>query len=387
MTGRAGFSLLEMLIATVLTLVVAGGVLSLAAKGRATSSAGSAAVDLDQRLRAVAEALSADVSSAGSGPLSGIRGQPLGAVVPSILPFAVGHDGDPPGTVRADRICVLSAAPRAVAVLLAAPFVPASGMAQLAASPGCPQGDPACGIRADDLLLFVDDGGQADLFEVQSVAGAAAVVQPRGTMSGRVYSTGAWAVPVSLACYSLKAGPPADGTQMVTGNGGTADMPLVDHVVRFGVELLGDPQPPRMVSAGLPAARPTYGPRPPDLGVDDPRDEWPPGENCAFLVQGGSQASRLSVLAGGTDLVPLPAGILADGPWCPDQSAPNRVDADLLRVRAVRITIGLEAWLAGARGADPRLFAHPGAAVDPARWVPDRQVTFDVVPRALHAGR
>ena len=78
---------------------------------------------------------------------------------------------------------------------------------------------------------------------------------------------------------------------------------------------------------------------------------------------------------------------MTDGPWCPDAAAPNRVDADLFRVREVRVTLRLEAASPAARGGDARLFAHPGTARHPWRWVPDRQVTIDVVLRALHIGR
>jgi hypothetical protein len=101
----------------------------------------------------------------------------------------------------------------------------------------------------------------------------------------------------------------------------------------------------------------------------------------------GHQQSRLAVLDGGTALVPLSLVLMTDGPWCPDGAAPNRVDADLFRVREVQVTIRLEASSPAVRGADARLFVHPGAARQPWRWVPDRQVTIDVVPRALHVGR
>jgi len=104
-------------------------------------------------------------------------------------------------------------------------------------------------------------------------------------------------------------------------------------------------------------------------------------------VSEGRQQSRLAVLDSGTSLVPLPPGLLTDGPWCPDAPSPNRVDADLLRVRDVQLILRLEASSPAVRGGDVRLFVHPGAARHPWRWVPDRQVTIDVVPRALHVGR
>jgi hypothetical protein len=281
----------------------------------------------------------------------------------------------------------VAAAPRGAAVALASAFLPSVGAAELAVSPGCPPGDAACGIRAGDVALLVDGAGQADLFDVKTVSGSVLQIQARGVTSGRALRAGAWLVPVTIVSYSLKPGTVFDGTQLVSGNGGVSDLPFVDHVAGFDVQLFGEPQPPRLVASGPSDKRATYGPTPPAIGVDNEQDAWPAGENCTFLDAGGTQQSRLPALGGGTGLVRLPQGLLTDGPWCPDADAPNRVDADLFRVREVRVVLRLEAASAAVRGGDVRLFAHPGAAPDPLRWVPDRQVTIDVVPRALHIGR
>jgi prepilin-type N-terminal cleavage/methylation domain-containing protein len=385
--GSRGFSLLELLMAMALALVLITGVLSVASSGRAVSSAAAETIELEQRLRAVSEAVSADLASAGAGPMTGVFGRPLGAVVPSVLPFLVGPRGDPAETARTDAVTVLTSQPGGTATALAASFVPSGGSAQIAASPGCPVGDPACGIQAGDIVMIVDGGGQADLFDVVAVVGSAIQLHSRGTTSGRPSAPGAWVVPVTIASYYLKSGATAEGLQLISGSGLASDLPFVDHVASLEVTLFGDPQPPRLGSPGTSPTRATYGPTPPPPGVDDPRDQWPAGENCAFLVRDGAQESRLATLDGGTDLVPLPPSLLTDGPWCPDAAAPNRVDADLLRVREVRVVLRLEAASPAVRGTDGRLFVHPGVARSPWRWVPDRQVTIDVVPRALHVGR
>jgi hypothetical protein len=235
--------------------------------------------------------------------------------------------------------------------------------------------------------MVTDGRGQADLFDVQAVTASTVQLQPRGAGSGRGFPAGARLVPVTLTCYYVKAGTADEGTQLISGNGGTSELPFVDHVAGFEVTLLGDPLPPGLRPCGAAGMCATYGPSPPAAGVDDPGDGWPAGENCVFGMQDGRQVSRLPVLDGGAGLVALGPELLSDGPWCPDESAPNRVDADLFRVRAVRIVIGLEAASPGVRGANARLFAHPGTAVAASRWVADRQVTIDVVPRALHLGR
>jgi hypothetical protein len=387
LSGRSGFSLAELLMATAVALLLMAGLLSVLGSGRALSRTGAATIDLEQRLRAVSELVSADLASAGSGPLTGVLGRSFGTVLPAVLPFSVGPGGDPAGTARTDAITLLTSVAHGAAAALAAPFSPSVGLAQMAASPGCPAGDQACGVRAGDVVLLIDGGGLADLFDVTSVEGSALHLQSRGATSGRTFSAGAWLIPVVIASYYLKPGTTADGTQLISGNGGTSDLPLVDHVASLEVELLGDPQPPRLGTPGISPAAATYGPTPPPPGVDNPGDEWPAGENCTFLVQDGVQQSRLPILDDGSGLVVLTRSLLVDGPWCPDSAAPNRVDADLLRVREVRLRVRLEAASPAVRGRDGRLFAHPGTAVDPLRWVPDRQVTIDVVPRALHVGR
>jgi hypothetical protein len=73
--------------------------------------------------------------------------------------------------------------------------------------------------------------------------------------------------------------------------------------------------------------------------------------------------------------------MLADGPWCPDDASPNRYDADLLRIRLVRITIRVQAQTLAVRGLDTRFFSRPGAGREAARLVPDLEVQVDAALR------
>jgi hypothetical protein len=389
LTGRAGFTVVEMLVAGALVLVVMLGVFSVVDPGQSASKAQVAAIDIQQRLRAASEVLSADVRSAGSGPASGAFGKALGMVTPAVLPFRIGPRGDEVGTARTDAITLITSAGNGAAAPLGETFVPASGVAQITPVPGCPAGDESCGVRVGAAILVIDGRGQSDLFTVTAVAGRAISLQALGATSGRPFPPGSIVVPVIVSSYYLRQGTAAEGTQLMSGDGDQADLPLIDHVAGLTVELLGDPHPPRLVLSGPSARAATYGPLPPPVGVDDGRDGWPAGENCTFLVSGDEQRSRLPALGTGAVAgpVPLPAAVLTDGPWCPDGSASWRYDADLLRVRAVRITVRVEAGSAMARGADTRLFAHPGTARDPLRRAADQQVVLDVVPRAMQAGR
>ena len=390
MSARGGFTLAELLIAGTLVLLLMAGLAAVVDPSHATASAQAAATDVRLRLRAASEAIAAELHGAGSGPASGVYGRPLGGFTPAVLPRRLGSRGDPPGVALPDALTVIATAGVATAVQLAAVFVPAAGVAQIAASPGCPSGDSACGVRVGLSVVIVDERGQWDLFTVATVTGASLGLLPRGAISGRPFPAGSLLIPVDVVCFFLRRGTAEEGLQLMTGDGDQWELPLVDHLTGLTFDLLGDPRPPRLGSAGGPSpSAATYGPNPPPLGDDTLTDDWPAGENCTFLAVAGGQSSRLPALSAGagTNLVPLPASMLTDGPWCPDGSAANRYDADLLRVRAVRVTIQAEATSGAARGADTRLFLHPGSSHDRSGVASDQKVVIDVVPRALQAGR
>jgi hypothetical protein len=76
--------------------------------------------------------------------------------------------------------------------------------------------------------------------------------------------------------------------------------------------------------------------------------------------------------------------MLTDGPWCPDAAHADRYDADLLRVRRVRIRLRLQAP-APFRGPAGTLFSRAGTAIDAHRHVPDRVISVDAALRNWHA--
>ena len=144
----------------------------------------------------------------------------------------------------------------------------------------------------------------------------------------------------------------------------------------------------------------SYGPRPPLPTVDSAGDDWGMGENCTFRLSGGVQVGRLADWGGGAAavaaLVPIPYTQLNDGPWCPGVTnaagalLSSRFDADMLRVRRVRVTLRVQAGAEGLRGANPAgqvLFIHPGPARQGGRIVPDQEIRFEVTPRNMNVGR
>ena len=82
----------------------------------------------------------------------------------------------------------------------------------------------------------------------------------------------------------------------------------------------------------------------------------------------------------------VPPEALIDGPWHPSDVAADRFDADLLRIRRVRVVIRAQAAAPWLRGRDARLFTFSGTA-EASRQIPDQEITLDVAPRNLNLNR
>jgi hypothetical protein len=234
------------------------------------------------------------------------------------------------------------------------------------------------------VALF-DGRGAFDLGTVTAVLGDRLRVQYGGALSS-TYGRGAVIAEAVAATYFLKPDPATGASQLMRYDGYRTDRPVVDHVVGLEVEMLGDPRPPRALPLaaddGPPRPMTSYGPAPPSEGVDDARDAWSEGENCVFAP---GPVSRLPMLGAGLSPVPLDPATLTDGPWCPDAVHASRFDADLLRVRRVRVRLRVQAALAAMRGPAGRLFSRGGISTSADLYVPDQQIVLDVTPRNLGA--
>jgi hypothetical protein len=76
--------------------------------------------------------------------------------------------------------------------------------------------------------------------------------------------------------------------------------------------------------------------------------------------------------------------VLTDGPWC--GSGGNQFDADLLRVRRIRVILRLQASDPAVRGTNPSMFREPGTARSSGAMAADVNVVVDVAPRNFHQG-
>jgi hypothetical protein len=174
-----------------------------------------------------------------------------------------------------------------------------------------------------------------------------------------------------------------DGLQIMRYDGLDTTMPVVDNVVHLAFEFFGDAEPPQVLPPPeeAPQSVPvTYGPSPPATGTDDPDDTWGPGENCTIGVANGQHVPRLDRLAG-VGVVALAPELFVDGPWCPDAGHPFRFDADLLRVRRVRVTVRMQAT--STFRVRRELLVRPGEAGAGGRLIPDEEIRIDIAPRNM----
>lgn len=388
--SNRGQSIVELLVATSIALSIAGVMLTIVMQLHARFRTELERVDSQQRVRVGINALVRDLSMAGAGSAHGVRARPMGVSGAAVLPYRQGMlRGDPPGTVRADvATLVYVPAHTSAQTTLNLPMPARSGTAFLDLDPGCPLNDPACGFSSGMDLLIGDDTGAYDTFRVLGVQGNSLQLQHTMLDSTQTYAAGSRIVEVESHTYYVSTDATTGTSQLMHYDGVSSDAAVVDHVVGLAFEYFGDASPAVLITPVTDPAGPwtTYGPAPPPLGVQT--SDYPAGENCLFQRDGNGEAvPRLPALGLGPGLVALTPAQLGDGPWCPDPVNAHRYDADLLRVRRIRVTLRIEAAMSAFRGPAGLLFVHAGTSRDPGRWVADHEIQFDVAPRNLNVGR
>lgn len=241
-----------------------------------------------------------------------------------VLPYRASRGADPPGTFRADAVTVVSSSE--ATATLANPLAAESGQARVNIGLGCPLIDSVCGLSRASTVLAADDTKSLDPFHVDDVQDTVLVLRHTMPDSPKIYAPGSRLVEAVVRSYFLKVDTSTDSVQLVRDDGnGAAAVPVVDHVV------------------GL----------------------------------------LLEYFSGAANTEPLDASALTDGPWLPDSLAPNRFDADLLRVRSIAVTLRVESALAALRGPAGPLFSRAGTSRRGSRFLPDFQMRVRVSPRNL----
>ena len=391
MSRARGFTLVELLVSTTVTLCATAALLAVVNPARGVFTAETEASDMQQRLRVSNEILFNDLIMAGAGVDFGADRGPLTDFFAAILPYHQARgNGDPPGSFRSDAITVIHVPSTKAQTTIALPLPAQSGAVRVNIAAGCGLNDAACGFSPATLAIVYDATGAVDVFRITGVQGSLLQLQHTLDDSPTVHPAGSPIAQAVVRSYFLKADSLTGATQLMRDDGdGGPVVPLVDHVVGLAFEYFGTPLPPRMRKSLLDPAGPwtTYGPKPP-LPSDQPT-AYPPGENCAFTTDGSALPQpRLSALNVGSsgELVQLTAAELTDGPWCPDAAASNRSDADLLRIRSVAVTVRVESAIDALRGPASTLFSRPGTSTG-GRFLSDQEIRFHVTPRNLDLPR
>jgi prepilin-type N-terminal cleavage/methylation domain-containing protein len=397
-TREDGFTLIEMLIATAIMVVVTAGIFELINPAQGTYQAQPMVSDMQQRLRVGVDAIQRDLIMAGAGTYSGEAQGALGSFFAPILPHSVGTlvPGDPDNP-DPTAITIMYVPSTAAQTTLSDPMPNESAELKVNEQPGCPVGDDLCGFKQGMRVLIYDATGAYDVFTITQVQDAALHLQHRDDKFTTGYGAGAYITQMETHTYYLNAAE----NRLYHYDGYQTNLPIVDNVVGLRFEYFGEAAPPLLRKPVTEPEGPwtTYGPKPPALATDYTSDDYGAGENCAFQVVGGNHTPRMADWSGGAaggPLVPISYAELSNGPWCPGMTndkgdeLPNRFDADMLRVRKVRVTVRVQVGDEAMRGANPAgqtLFVNPGTAADGNRYISDQEIRFEVTPRNMNFAR
>lgn len=351
LTGQPGYALLEMLIATAIGGALLGVLFHFAVSVHTTVAVQADVVDLQQRLRVAVESIRHDLLLGGAGPSRGLAHGPLARIFPPIIPARTGLVGaDPELSFYDDRITIVYVPDTRAETALAAAMVDTALLVIDGSAPGCPPAR-ACDFAIGDRAVIFETAGAGsghEIFTVAAVDTALGTVTPAAPLS-RLYTVGSRVVAVVQRVYHLDR----VGKRLMVYDGVRSDVPMVDHVVDLRFGYLGDPRPDAIP--------------PPSTGMS----------SCAYA---GSPPVSILADLGGMGPKPLLDSALTDGPICGE--APNRFDADLLRIRRVTLRIRLETESPEFRGAGS-MFSTPGFSRSATKFVPDLHATVDVAPRNM----
>ena len=357
---QAGYSLVELLVSTAIMITVTGAIFSLMNPAQGSSKSQPEVADMQQRMRVGNDTLFKELIMSGAGPYQGPITGALVQFFAPILPRRLGRVNPDPATVFKEDTITLSYIPNSYSQTTISQLMP-NVSAELKVSPqnNCPPDtqESLCGFHEGMDVIIFDTSGNFDFFTITQVQDAAAHMQHRGQDMSVPYNSGASITQIVSNTYYLNR----DTHKLMRYNLNDQETPLVDDVVDLKFEYFGDPNPPMAPK--------------PALGV----------ANCVIDAGGNP---RLPVLAADEgSLAPLTAAILTDGPMC--GGGTNQFDADLLRIRKVRVTMRMQVADPTLRGTDTTLWKNPskGRTSGGERYVPDYSLSFEVSPRNLNLVR
>jgi hypothetical protein len=344
--------MIEMLVSMVLALTLSSAVLLMLLADTATSRITPEAVDLQQRARGAEEMLRRDLYQAGAGVYLGPATGALQQSLPPVLPRRAGLSGaDAFSVARADAITILYVPASLTQATLLNALTPGSNL-RVQPWPNCPA-DVVCGLSSGSSVLVFDRAEHFDAFTVTDVLSDSVRLKSwQVSHAPFSYPAGAVAAEIQWHTYYFDS----QMRQLRHFDGYQTDTPVVDDVVGLNFEYVGESMPPVL-------PRPSAG-----------------TANCLYDASGAYRGGLVTLPGDGGSLALLPMDLFRDGPWCGDGE--NRFDADLLRIRKVRVTLRLQVGNDMMRGQSAD-FAVAGRSRSAGRNVQDYTLVFDVAPRNM----
>jgi hypothetical protein len=227
MNREAGYSVLELLIASAVMLIVCGAVLSLLHDGLAGTPILEETTDLQQRARVAADAVAAELRAAAAGTPAGPLSRYFAAVDPRRLE-------DPPGSVSNAALTLRYVPPGGAHGRLMQPLEPGAALATIEAA-GCPIDTTACGFIAGSKAFVFDDAGYADLLDVDAIGPGVLTISQAGGGRAVTYGAGAEIAEAVEVTYFLDA----TGRQLRRHQGAGA-LVVADNVTALTFEYYSD---------------------------------------------------------------------------------------------------------------------------------------------------
>lgn len=356
-SADAGFSVTESLLAMVLMLIVTGAMFGLVNPDVTISQAQPEAMDMQQRARVGSDLLFRDLFMAGAGTYSGPKTGALTNFFAPIVPRKMGLNGADNWSVVRDDAVTISYIPNTYSqTTIRDPMPQPSSELKVEDMANCPKGQELCGFTPGMTVLIYDADGHFDFFTLTQVQDSAGHLQHRQQDLSYAYQPGAIVTQADSHTYYFDS----VNKQLRHYDGYLTDVPVVDNVVGVRFEYFGDPNPPLKPK--------------PSLGT----------ANCMYDSAGNNISGLGALTMQGGSLAALPLSILNDGPWC--GAGNNQFDADLLRVKKVRITLRVQASSSTFRGTGSE-FVVAGTNKSALKHLADYSVVFEVSPRNMNLGR
>jgi Prokaryotic N-terminal methylation motif len=355
LSSERGFSLLELLVSTAIMMVVTGAIFSMVNPSHGTARSQPEVSDLQQRMRVGSDVLFKELMMAGAGPYFGARTGSLLNFFAPIVPRRMGlKDADGRAVYKSDTVTLTYIPNSYSQTSIAQAMPPQSSELKVTYPPNCQVPKELCGFEIGMTVIIFDDTGHWDVFTLTQVQNDAAHVQHRGQGLNYGYEAGSTITQAVSNTYYRNAAT----NQLMVYDGYNTETAIVDNVVDLRFEYFGNPAPPTT----------------PDPGVGG-------DANCLYDAM-HNLVGLETLTADEGSLAILKPEQLTDGPWC--GGGDNEFDADLMRIRKIRVTLRMQASDAALRGTNPLLFLNPGRAKQSMTMVPDYQVRFDISPRNLN---